>query len=86
MEAQPSPAGFPGAITSALGERKQDKARRTRSKGSTTDALRRSVDGDFYKIAELVSPADQDLLRQVRAFAEEKIAPIINQYGFGAFV
>jgi glutaryl-CoA dehydrogenase len=80
MEAQPSPAGSPGAITSALGERKQDKARRTRPKGSTTDVLRRSVDGDFYKIARLVGPADQDLLRQVRAFAEEKIAPIINQY------
>jgi glutaryl-CoA dehydrogenase len=80
METQPSPAGSPGAITSALGERKQDKARRTRPKGSTTDALRRSADSDFYKIAELVGPADQDLLRQVRAFAEEKIAPIINQY------
>ncbi|HEV3239343.1 MAG TPA: hypothetical protein VG429_03000 [Casimicrobiaceae bacterium] len=86
MEAQPSPAGSPGAITSTVGERKQDKARRTRSKGSTTDALRRSVDGNFYKIAQLVGPADQDLLRQVRAFAEEKIAPIINQYEFGAFV
>jgi glutamate dehydrogenase/leucine dehydrogenase len=86
MEVQPSPAVSPGAITSTLGERKQDKARRTWSKASTTDALRRSVDGNFYKIAQLVGPADQDLLRQVRAFAEEKIAPIINQYEFGAFV
>jgi glutaryl-CoA dehydrogenase len=39
-----------------------------------------SVDGDFYKIAQLVSTADQALLREVRAFAEEKVAPIINQY------
>jgi glutaryl-CoA dehydrogenase len=28
MEAQPSPAGSPGAITSTLGERKQDKVLR----------------------------------------------------------
>ena len=39
-----------------------------------------SADGDFYKVAQLVGPADQALLRQVRAFAEEKVAPIINQY------
>jgi glutaryl-CoA dehydrogenase len=39
-----------------------------------------SVDGDFYKIAQLVSTADQALLREVRAFAEEKVAPIINRY------
>jgi glutaryl-CoA dehydrogenase len=40
----------------------------------------RAVDGDFYKIAQLVDPADQALLRRVRAFAEERVAPIINQY------
>jgi glutaryl-CoA dehydrogenase len=39
-----------------------------------------SVDGDFYKIAQLVGTADQKLLRAVRAFAEEKVAPIINRY------
>jgi glutaryl-CoA dehydrogenase len=39
-----------------------------------------SVDGDFYKIAQLVGTADQALLRAVRAFAEEKVAPIINRY------
>jgi glutaryl-CoA dehydrogenase len=39
-----------------------------------------SVDGDFYKIAQLVGTADQPLLRAVRAFAEEKVAPIINRY------
>jgi glutaryl-CoA dehydrogenase len=39
-----------------------------------------AVDGDFYKIAHLVGEADQALLGRVRAFAEEKVAPIINQY------
>jgi glutaryl-CoA dehydrogenase len=39
-----------------------------------------SVDGDFYKIAQLVGTADQALLLAVRAFAEEKVAPIINGY------
>jgi glutaryl-CoA dehydrogenase len=39
-----------------------------------------AVDGDFYKIANLVGEADQILLGRVRAFAEEKVAPIINQY------
>ncbi|MGA7389758.1 MAG: acyl-CoA dehydrogenase family protein [Pseudolabrys sp.] len=38
------------------------------------------VDGDFYKIAQLVDAADQVLLGQVRAFAEERVAPVINQY------
>jgi glutaryl-CoA dehydrogenase len=39
-----------------------------------------AVDGDFYKIAHLFGEADQALLGRVRAFAEEKVAPIINQY------
>jgi glutaryl-CoA dehydrogenase len=38
------------------------------------------VDEDFYQIAQLIAPADQALLARVRAFAEEKVAPIINQY------
>jgi glutaryl-CoA dehydrogenase len=44
------------------------------------DVLRFSADGDFYKITQLASPADQALLRRVRAFSEEKVAPIINRY------
>src|SRR5262245_23935687 len=36
--------------------------------------------GDFYRITQLLDPADQALLRRVRAFAEEKVAPIINHY------
>ena len=39
-----------------------------------------AVDGDFYKVAHLVGAPDQALLGRVRAFAEEKVAPIINQY------
>jgi len=40
----------------------------------------RSADGDFYHIGRLLGTADQALLHQVRAFAEEKVAPIINHY------
>jgi glutaryl-CoA dehydrogenase len=40
----------------------------------------RAADGDFYKIAQLVDPTDQALLTGVRAFAEERVAPVINQY------
>ena len=40
----------------------------------------RAVDGDFYKISHLVDSADQALLGRVRAFAEQKVAPIINQH------
>jgi glutaryl-CoA dehydrogenase len=58
----------------------QDTARKARSRTSTADVLHRAVDGDFYKIAQLVGAADQALLRQVRTFAEEKVAPIINHY------
>jgi glutaryl-CoA dehydrogenase len=58
----------------------QHNARLARSKRSTVDVSPPAVDGDFYKIAQLVSTADQALLRRVRAFAEEKVAPIINHY------
>jgi len=39
-----------------------------------------AVDGDFYKIAQFADTADQALLRRVRTFAEERVAPLINQY------
>jgi glutaryl-CoA dehydrogenase len=58
----------------------QDTARQTSLRTSTADGLHRAVDGDFYKVAQLVGTADQALLRQVRTFAEEKVAPIINHY------
>jgi glutaryl-CoA dehydrogenase len=40
----------------------------------------RPVDGDFYGVAQLLGAEDQALLRRVRTFAEEKVAPIINHY------
>ena len=58
----------------------QPNARNARAKRSIADALPPAVDGDFYKIGQLVGAADQALLRRVRAFAEEKVAPIINRY------
>jgi glutaryl-CoA dehydrogenase len=47
---------------------------------SRADVRRPSADGDFFDIARLVSPEEQALLRRVRGFAEQKVAPIINQY------
>ena len=43
-------------------------------------AALRLVDGDFYQVVQVVSDADRAVLSRVRAFAEEKVAPIINQY------
>jgi glutaryl-CoA dehydrogenase len=39
-----------------------------------------AIAGDFYQVAQLVDPEDAALLRRVRAFAEEQVAPIINHY------
>ena len=64
MEPQPSPMNL----------QQVDGAKR-----AAADALP-AVDGDFYKVAELANPEDQALLRRVRAFADEKVAPIINRY------
>ena len=58
----------------------QNGPRQARSRRPTAAVPSPAVDGDFYKIAQLVSTTDQALLRRVRAFAEEKVAPIINQY------
>jgi glutaryl-CoA dehydrogenase len=37
-------------------------------------------DGDFYGLVGTLSQEDRDLVSQVRAFMEEKVAPIINDY------
>jgi glutaryl-CoA dehydrogenase len=37
-------------------------------------------DGDFYGIRSVLSEEDQDVLRRVRSFMEENVAPIINDY------
>jgi glutaryl-CoA dehydrogenase len=36
--------------------------------------------GDFYRIIEVLSQAEQDKLKQVRAFLESKVAPVIEKY------
>jgi len=58
----------------------QHGARYAGSKRATGDESHPPVEGDFYKVAELVNSEDQALLRHVRAFADEKVAPIINRY------
>jgi len=67
MESRPAPSNL-------LGE-----AARTPSR-PPAGAPSQNVEGDFYKIAQLVDATDQALLRGVRAFAEERVAPVINQY------
>jgi glutaryl-CoA dehydrogenase len=80
METRPSPTASLPAIGSAPERVNKGKSQRAGSKTSAADASNRPLSGDFYKIGDLLGAADQDLLRKVRAFAEEKIAPIINQY------
>src|SRR5262249_10146616 len=36
--------------------------------------------GDFYHLTETLSLAEQQVLQQVRAFMETKVAPVINSY------
>ena len=36
--------------------------------------------GDFYHVTDTLSDAEQQKLKQVRAFMETKVAPIINKY------
>jgi glutaryl-CoA dehydrogenase len=36
--------------------------------------------GDFYRTADVLSPDDRNVLTNVRSFAEERVAPIINDY------
>ena len=67
MEPQPSPRKLLGEIAKT-------------ANCSSAGAPPRPVEGDFYKIAHLVGAADQAVLDRVRAFAEEKVAPIINQH------
>ena len=67
MESQPSPRKPLGDIAKT-------------ANCSPAGAPPRAVDGDFYKISYLVDAADQALLGRVRSFAEQKVAPIINQH------
>src|SRR6266446_2229697 len=36
--------------------------------------------GDFYQVTEFLSDAERARLKQVRAFMEAKVAPVINKY------
>ena len=47
------------------------------SQPARTDAVPVS---DFYEITETLSPAELATLKQVRAFMETKVAPVINKY------
>jgi len=39
-----------------------------------------TITSDFYDLAGLLGPEDRDLLDRVRAFMDEKVEPIINEY------
>src|ERR1700691_1681930 len=36
--------------------------------------------GDFYQVTECLNDAERDILKQVRAFMETKVAPVITKY------
>src|SRR5262245_22663169 len=38
------------------------------------------VDGDFYRIADLLATEERAVVARVRAFMEAEVAPIINDY------
>ena len=38
------------------------------------------VDGDFYRIADLLNPDERRVVRRVREFMESEVAPIIEDY------
>jgi glutaryl-CoA dehydrogenase len=38
------------------------------------------VNGDFYRIADLLDPKEQAIVRRTRAFMETEVAPIIEDY------
>src|SRR4029077_5473268 len=53
---------------------------------STAPPLRKSeyspppVNGDFYKIADVLDPEERAVTRRVRAFVESEVLPIIEDY------
>jgi len=55
----------------------------SKSSGTTadvTDLIDQRRSGDFYRIADVLSPDEREVLMNVRAFAEERVVPIINDY------
>src|SRR5215471_14338110 len=63
------------ARASAQGHKRQPSSAKC-----TAQTPLRSTESDFYDIAQMADPADQALLGKVHAFAEERVAPIINHY------
>lgn len=50
----------------------------SKSSGTTadiTDLIDQRRSGDFYRIADVLSPDEREVLINVRAFAEERVAP-----------
>src|SRR5262249_19276648 len=47
---------------------------------STAKARPTALSGDFYDIGASLDEADRALVAKVRAFADEHVAPIINDY------
>src|SRR3954453_1805618 len=45
-----------------------------------TDFIDQRNSGDFYRTADALSPDDRKILTNVQSFAEDRVAPIINDY------
>src|SRR4051812_8945484 len=45
-----------------------------------TDFIDQRKSGDFYRTADALSPDDRKILTKVQSFAEDRVAPIINDY------
>ena len=43
-------------------------------------ALRPAVDGEFYRVAELLDEKERAVARRVRDFMETEVAPVIKDY------
>src|SRR3954471_1439783 len=49
-------------------------------KARTTEYLPPTVDGDFYKIANVLDEKERAILKRVRDFGDQEVAPIIEDY------
>jgi glutaryl-CoA dehydrogenase len=56
------------------------KSKSSERMAGITDLLDQRRSGDFYRTADALSPDDRNVLMNVRSFAEERVAPIINDY------
>src|SRR3954449_7578051 len=45
-----------------------------------TDFIDQRKSGDFYRTADALSPDDRTILTNVQSFAEDRVAPLINDY------